>query len=407
LFAAYATFSGPARQFLAVSLLLGIGWAVFNLVFNLYMSALGFSNAVIGLFNSLPAVALLFVGLPLAALADRIGYRVFLIAGAVIAVAASVLLTTAGMRLIAVLAAGTYALAIIVIQVLGSPLLAQISSEGERLALFAVSASLSWVATLVGSLLGGFVPELAGRLGHNSSASAGAIRAAFGATVLLTVLSLPFLLRLVRSASLRPVAVFPIRQLLHVDVGRFVRLLFPSLLLGIGAGMYLNFIQLYLSQRFGLTPGPIGLILGIGSGLTAVITLAAPGISRLLGLSRSIGILQVLGSPLVLALAFLMNLPLAVAIMYVRQVALNVQGPLGQVFAMEYVDPQQRARLTTAIIVVNGIGNGGIGPLTSGFLQVIGGYQLAFSVSAAFYLLAGLTFLVLFGGIRLPSERQS
>lgn len=397
----------PARQFLAVSLLLGIGWAVFNLVFNLYMSALGFSNAVIGLFNSLPAVALLLVGLPFAAIADRIGYRVFLLAGATIAVVASLVLTVAGIRLIAVLAAGTYALAIIVIQVLGSPLLAQITSEAERLTLFAVSASLSWVATLAGSLLGGFVPEVDGLLTHRSSSSAAAIRAAFAATLLLTLLSLPFLLRLVRSASLRPATVFPIRQLLHIDVGRFVRLLFPSLLLGIGAGMYLNFVQLYLSQRFGLTPGPIGVILGLGSALTALVTLAAPGVSRLFGLSRSIGTLQVLGSPLVLALAFLMNLPLAVAVMYVRQLALNVQGPLGQVFAMEYVDPQQRARLTTAVIVVNGIGNGGIGPLASGFLQVAGGYQLAFSVSAAFYLLAGLTFLLLFGGVRLSSERPS
>ncbi|HYY46070.1 MAG TPA: MFS transporter [Candidatus Angelobacter sp.] len=387
--------------------MLGTGWAVFNLVFNLYMSALGFSNAVIGLFNSLPAVALLFVGLPFAAIADRIGYRVFLLAGITIAVVASLVLTLAGIRLVAVLAAGTYALAIIIIQVLGSPLLAQITSEAERLTLFAVSASLSWVATLAGSLLGGLIPELDGLLAHRSSSSAGAIRAAFAATLLLTLLSLPFLLRLVRSASLRPVTVFPIRQLLHIDVGRFVRLLLPSLLLGIGAGMYLNFVQLYLSQRFGLTPGPIGVILGVGSALTALATLAAPSISRLFGLSRSIGMLQVIGSPLVVALAFLMNLPLAVAVMYVRQVALNVQGPLGQVFAMEYVDPQQRARLTTAMIVVNGIGNGGIGPLASGFLQVVGGYQLAFSVSAAFYLLAGLTFLLLFSGVRLPSERPS
>lgn len=390
-----------------MTLLLGIGWAVFNLVFNLYMSALGFSNAVIGVFNSLPAVALLFVGLPLAAIADRIGYRVFLLAGEALAVIALVVLSVASPRLVALLAAGTYALAIIVIQVLGSPLLAQISSEAERLTLFAVSASLTWVATLLGSLLGGFIPEVAARVSHASSSSAPTIRAAFAATLLLTLLSLPFLLRLTQSASLKPVTVFPIRQLLHVDVNRFVRLLFPNLLLGIGAGMYLNFVQLYLSQRFGLTPGPIGVILGVGSALTAAVTLAAPRTSRLFGLSRSIGLLQIVGSPLVLALAFLMNLPLAVATMYARQLALNLQGPLGQVFAMDYVDPQQRARLTTALIVVNGIGVGGLGPLASGFLQVIGGYQLAFSVSAAIYLLAGLTFLFLLGGIRLPSERPS
>jgi MFS family permease len=100
-------------------------------------------------------------------------------------------------------------------------------------------------------------------------------------------------------------------------------------------------------------------------------------------------------------------LPIAVLIIYLRQLALNLQGPLSQAFGMEYVEPQQRARLATAQTVVVGIGLSGIGPLLSGFLQVRGGYQLAFSVSAAFYLLAGVTFLVLFGRVRLPSERRA
>jgi len=83
----------------------------------------------------------------------------------------------------------------------------------------------------------------------------------------------------------------------------------------------------------------------------------------------------------------------------------QVQGPLNQAFGMGYVDASQRSRFATAQIVVSGIGVAGIGPLLSGFLQVRGGYQVAFSVSAAFYLLAGLAFLLLFGRVRLASER--
>jgi MFS family permease len=373
-------------------------------VFNLYMSALGFSNDVIGLFNSLPAVALLLVGIPFAAMADRIGYRIFLLGGGIVAVLASLVLTLVGSRLLAVLAAGTFALAVIVLQVLGSPLLAQVSGENERVALFSLNQSISWAAALAGDVLGGAIPEAAARAMHTSSASAAAIRSAFVAMTVLTVLSLPFLVRLARAAGMKPAAAFPVRELLKIDLARFGRLLLPSLVLGIAAGMYLNFTQLYLAQRFGLTPGPIGLIFAVGAALTVVVTLAAPAVGRRFGITRTVGFSQVFGAPLVLALAFIMVLPVAVVIMYVRQLALNLQGPLGQVFGMEYVDSRERARLATAQVVVSGIGVGGIGPLASGFLQVRGGYQLAFSVSALFYLLAGLIFLWLFGRTRLPSE---
>ncbi|TMB69213.1 MAG: MFS transporter, partial [Chloroflexi bacterium] len=163
------------------------------------MSALGFSNDVIGLFNSLPAVALLLVGIPFAALADRIGYRVFLLGGGFVAVLASLVLALVGSRLIAVLAAGTFALAVIVLQVLGSPLLAQVSGENERVGLFALNQSLSWAAALVGDVLGGVIPEAAARVMHTSSASAAAIRSSFIAMTILTVFSLPFLVRLARA----------------------------------------------------------------------------------------------------------------------------------------------------------------------------------------------------------------
>jgi MFS family permease len=280
-----------------------------------------------------------------------------------------------------------------------------VSGETERVTLFSLNQSLSWAAALVGDVLGGVIPEATARVTHTSSASAPAIRSAFVAMTILTFASLPFLTRLARVSGMKPAAAFPVRELLKIDLARFGRILLPGLVLGIAAGMYLNFTQLYLAQRFGLTPGPIGVIFAVGAALTAIVTLTAPAVGRRFGITRTVGFSQIVGAPLVLALAFIMVLPVAVLVMYVRQLALNLQGPLGQVFGMEYVDPRERARLATAQVVVSGIGVGGIGPLVSGFLQVRGGYQLAFSVSAFFYLLAGVTFLLLFGRTRLASEK--
>lgn len=368
------------------------------------MSSLGFSNEVIGIFNSLPALALLAVGLPFAAFADRLGYRIFLLAAAFLAVVGSVILAAVGQRLVAVLAAGTFGISVTILGILGNPLLTQISRESERVSLFAVNQSLAWVAVLVGDLFGGQVPELAGRSQHTSSGSASALRAAFIVMAILVVLALPSLIRLTRVVVPGAAISIPVKAMLRVDIGRFARLLIPEAFLGIGAGMFLNFVQLYFAQRFKLTPGPIGTILAIGAALTAVGTLGAPWISRRLGLTRTVAFTQMAGFPLLVLLASLFTLPAAILVFYVRQIALNIQAPLATVFGMEYVQPDQRARAATAVNIAWGIGAGGIGPLVSGFLQVAGGFQLAFTVAAVFYLLAGVSFFVLFGRVRLASE---
>jgi len=398
-------FSRDARRLLAYSLVTFIAFTVFDLVFNLYMNALGFSNEVIGIFNSLPALGLLLVGLPVGALADRFGYGSFLIGSGCAALVAALALSLAPGRLVAVLAAGTYALSTTVLSILGLPIMMQLSRPQERTALYATNNSLNWVGAMLGYLLGGYAPELAGRALQIPGSAAPAIRSAFLAMALLQAASVPLLLQLAIAAGHRRSAALPLRVVLDVDWVRFIRLLVPQALLGMGAGMLLNFLQLYLAQRFRLTPGPIGLIRAAGALPTALVSLTAPLVGRRLGISRTIGLGQLAAVPLVLLLAFGQILPLALAALYLRQLVVNIWVPLNQLFGMEMVEEHERARLSSAQTVVFNVAFAGLGPLVSGFLQVRGGYELAFSISAFFYLLAGSTFLVLFGRIRLPSER--
>jgi MFS family permease len=380
-------------------------FTIFNLTFNLYMSALGFSNTLIGLMNALPAAGVLLVALPVSALADRYGSRPFLVISNALAAVGAVGLVFLAPRLLAVLAASTYALGITVASVLSVPVLAALSGPAERTSLYSTNQSLSWVGSVVGFLLGGFVPEGFSRLSGISAASAPAYRAGFLPMAALQVLALT-LIAGVAVAGPTQAARIPFRALATVDWRRFVRILMPQALIGVGAGMLLTFLQLYLAQRFRLGPGAIGTAFAVGALLTAATVLGAPGLARRIGLVRTIGLTQLAGGPLVVAIAFVHQLPLALGLLFVRQMVLNLQTPLGQVFGMEFVDQRERARLATTSNVVFGIGFAGLGPALSGLLQAAGGFELAFTVSALFYFLAGLSFLLLFHGIRLPSEES-
>jgi MFS family permease len=379
-------------------------FTIFNLTFNLYMSALGFSNALIGLMNALPAAGVLFVALPVSALADRFGSRPFLVMSSALAAIGAVGLVFLAPRLLAVLAAGTYALGITVASVMSVPMLAALSRPEERTSLYSANQSFGWIGSVVGYLLGGFVPEAYSRLSGVAAASAPSYRAGFLPMAVLQVLALALIAGLAVAGPAQAARI-PLRALVAVDWLRFVRILVPQAFIGMGAGMLLTFLQLYLAQRFRLGPGAIGIVFAVAALLTAVTVLAAPALARRIGLVRTIGFTQLAGGPLVVAIALVHQLPVALGLLFVRQIVLNFQTPLGQVFGMEFVDQRERARLATVSNVVFGLGFVGLGPALSGLLQLAGGFELAFSVSAVFYLLAGLSFLLLFRGVRLPSEQ--
>jgi MFS family permease len=380
---------------------------IFGLCFNLYMSALGFGNDAIGLFNALPALAILLVGLPVGALADRLGYRPFLLASAFLSTGAAFLLAVSSSSLVALLSAGSYALGLTLAAILTSPILARLSSAAGRTALYSFNEALGWLGGIPGFLLGGYVPELTGRILHLPGGSAPALRGAWLAMAALQLLALPFLMRVAGSPKLPERVTSSLALMLQIDYSRFVRLLGPYALLGLGAGMLLNFLQLYLSQRFRLSPGPIGLVLAGAALPTAYAALRAPRLARRFGISRTIALGQLAGAPLVFGLALARQLPVALILLYVRQAALNIQAPLNQVFSMELVDEQERARLASAQELVWGLTFAGAGPLLSGVLQVHGGFELAFGTAGLFYLVAGLTFLFLFGSTRVASDDAS
>ena len=72
----YATvFQRNARLYLLNSILVGLSFSVFALLFNLYILARGYPKDFLGLLSALPSAVALVAAVPMGLLSDRVGRR--------------------------------------------------------------------------------------------------------------------------------------------------------------------------------------------------------------------------------------------------------------------------------------------------------------------------------------------
>ncbi|MDI3299573.1 MAG: MFS transporter [Bacillota bacterium] len=398
-------FSPGARAYLLFTLLTSLSWNMFNLVFNLYVHALGYGPDFVGLLNGLPSVVVLALGLPVGVAADRLGYRPFLVAGAILNLAA-----TAGLGLareapwlvgLSLLTGLSGALS----WVIGAPLMAAYSSPDERLHLFSVNQALMYGSGLAGSLLAGAVPAYAAaRLGQ-ASTDVLPLRLAFALIDLFNLLALVPALRIgaepraggpdgPRTAGAAP-ARPAWRDLLPSDrkeAALFARLLLPEGLIAFGAGAMVVFFQLYFNLTFGLDTARIGLLFAFSSVVTGAATLVSPLLAERWGPVRAVVGTQLASLPFLAILAYVRDLRWVVVAYYARNALMNMSAPVQTTFALEQVAEERRATLTSLDAMLGSLGRGGLGPLASGYLQLRFGFSGAFTLTIACYLVGTLLF---------------
>lgn len=77
-------FSANAKRFLLANLLVGLGFSLFALFFNIYVLKLGHKQDFIGLLAAIPPLTVALFSVPAGALGDRVGHRGALLLGGVL-----------------------------------------------------------------------------------------------------------------------------------------------------------------------------------------------------------------------------------------------------------------------------------------------------------------------------------
>ncbi len=424
----YRMLGRNARLYLFSNLLQAATTGAVYTLYTLYLSALGYSKGFIGIALLVGTIGGGLGIIPANALVNRLGYRAMLIWSDLIggfAIALQIVVPTAPVIILTSLAVGA---SVAIIFVVNTPLLTAYSTPQERTALLGLNGALNWLAAVVGTLLGGFLPPffrsrevanspllLALRPLLVASPTARALELAMLSGGLLALPSIIpiFMMREERSAP-RGAAPEPAtppssraipwreriaitaratHEIAHGVIGRFT---LSQVLLGFGAGLFIPFISNYFVEHLHQTTDFVGVFNAATATLIALANLLAAWIAARFGKVRGAVAAQIASVFFLLLLGAFPLVLLAAGAFLARSFLMGLTGPPLQTYFMESV-PERSRVLASSVYNASYQIVWAVGAAIGGILIGIAGYGATFFLAAPLYLVSALLVARWFG----------
>lgn len=393
----FRSFPAPARAFLGGAALLEVGHAFLWALQNLYVLSLpGLSVADAGYVNAASALGVVAATFPSAWAWERLGPRRSLaLACALNALAIAGLALSAGLLPLlawSALSGAAYTLHTVV----AAPFLVSVAGARDRTALFQADFAVHTLMQTGGLLV---ACSLAGALEAGAAPPTLALRLALLAGAAASLGALACYRRVPARAADGAPSRSP-RQLLAIlrrdHWHLWLPLALPYLLIGVGAGLSIPFVNLYFTERFALSKPALGVVMAAAC---ATMTLGALGTTRFvprLGLVRATIATQALSIPFFLVLALATSLPLAIAAYVLRSALMNLGTPLWRNLVMEITPEAWRAAVNAGAMLAWNLGwavsnhwGGELIDASAGWLaDGLDGYALPMLLTVAIYLAA-------------------
>ncbi|GCE05534.1 MFS transporter [Dictyobacter aurantiacus] len=421
----FGRFQRNARLYLISNALSGMTLGILQVLYNLYLIALGYQTDFIGLILFAGTIGAGVAIFPAGLCIDRFTGRSILIWASVlvgIAGAGQILLRTPFFLLLSAFMAGIGGAFILVVN---APFLARNSTPDERSHLFSLNIVLTLIMTVLGEALGGVLPLwfrssawLMAPLPpwfHWALAQAPQARSYQLSLLVAGIIATPsfiplFMLREEpperradptssgttlrdRLSVLSGWRRLPPRMLLNNPLTVMIGI---QLLIGAGAGLLLPYFNVYFVKQLGANSALFGAIDAAANTLNALLTLLAPWLVLRIGKVAALVIPRVISLPIMLLIGITGSLPLAATLYPLRQGFMDMTQGILQVFSMEVVPPQRRGLANSGYQAAYQI-MWALGASLGGFLISRVGYLSVFISTTILYSLALLLLWTRFG----------
>ncbi len=412
---AFGRFQRNAQLYLLSNALSGVSAGILLVLYNLYLVSLGYRTDFIGLVLFSGTIGAGLAIFPAGICIDRFGGKVVLIVTTLLigAIGAGQILFRQPLALLVTgFIAGVVTAFFLVVN---APYLTANSTPEERPQLFSLNIVVQLGTTVLGEVLGGALPQWLRMVPwlmaplppqiHWLLAEQSVARSYQLSLLTAGLIAVPSLIPLFlmsndrkyrhaerpRTSSLHFTTLRNVGKMfavsLHVLPTPFFALLLAWILVGLGAGLFIPYFNVYFVQHLGASSALFGLIDGGANGINALLTLVAPLLALRFGKINTVVFTRLISIPLLLIFGFTNVLPLAALLYLFRQGAMDMSVGVFQVYSMEAVPVQRRGVANSGYNAAMQVSWAITTPL-GGFLIAHVGYRPVFITGAVLYLIA-------------------
>lgn len=392
--------SRNAKLYLTATVMQGLSSGIWGVIFYLYLNLpeIGYQPDFIGNMFMASALATGFVALPAGLICERIGLKKAIIISytANFFSLIQIFVLQAPLLLFASLSSGLIGT---IGWVASAPFMMENSRKEERTYLFSVSWALMIIMGVVGSYIGGVIPDsinMSAGLPTGENGSAFGYRIALGISVVLALTSLLPIALVKEEKKLERQRMTELLSLRNIrSPATIVKFMIPTGIIGFGAGFIVPLFNLFFKLRFSATTEQIGIISALSSVTLAIGTLAAPLLCERLGKVKSVVLCQFLSMPFIMLMTLAPNLALASASFITRGALMNMVGPISTTLQMELVTENERATTNGLMVMADNIPRA-VTASVSGKMMSESDFLTPFMITTFTYFMASSLYYVFF-----------
>lgn len=406
------------KLFFLANVLFQIGGGMFSVLYNLYIQGLGYGDAMNGKVVSIQSLATALMFIPVGLLGDRSSRKRLLMIGAMFSglafVGRSFLDSEFSLLSLAVLS-GLFAS---IFQVLAIPFLAESIPMKQRLRIFSYYSSIVLASQVLGSMGGGMLADLFQTFGMSRITSLQIVLTIGGIATFTAFIPLLFIVEAKRSSAtteridltkVEPSAE-PKSQSPRSDYKMIGQFAVVQLIIGIGSGLVIPYLNLYFTNRFSVSLSAVGLLISLGQIMTIVSMLIGPSLAAKVGSVKAVVCFQLLSLPFLLLTGFTNLFAIAAISFLFRQALMNAANPIQSTVLIDRVSNSSRGIANSITQTAFMLGWAFMGPIQSYLVTTYGyywGYAITFSITGVLYVSAAALYFIMFRKPHLQVRTES